>query len=315
MTSIISIKNVKKYFKDVKALDDVSFDIEEGKVLGLLGPNGAGKTTLVRVLATLLTPDSGSVAVLGKDLASNQQFVRENIGLAGQFAAIDEQLSGTENLVMFGRLYHLSRTESKKQAKKVLSDMGLLDAADKPVKNYSGGMRRRLDLGASLMFQPKILFLDEPTTGLDPRTRNDLWKIIQSFVASGTTVVLTTQYLEEADALADKIVLIDQGKIVAEGTSAQLKKKLGGAMIEMSPVDWADAAALKKITNTALKTRKTVIDEAKLHLRVPAKNNVTDLDALLTVIKKSNIKLDHIGMIQPSLDEVFLNLTGKGSDV
>ena len=230
-----------KYYGDVKALDGVTLQAEQGTIFGLLGPNGAGKTTLVRMLSTLLAPDKGSAQVLGLDVVERPREVRKLIGLAGQFAAVDELLTGYENLYMVGRLYHLNQKEAKKRAKTVLQQLGLSDAASRLVKTYSGGMRRRLDLGASLVGQPKILFLDEPTTGLDPRTRLDLWQIIRELVAGGTSIMLTTQYLEEADELADMIAVIDHGKLIAEGTSDQLKARLGGDVVEFTMETAAEA--------------------------------------------------------------------------
>ncbi|MCY3976982.1 MAG: ATP-binding cassette domain-containing protein, partial [Chloroflexi bacterium] len=230
----IIAENVVKHFGDVKALDGVSIAAEPGKVLGLLGPNGAGKTTLVRILATLLKPDSGKVIVGGLDVLRQKQHVREIIGLAGQYAAVDEILTGRENLVMVGRLYHMAARTAKQRAAELLEQFALTDAADRSVKTYSGGMRRRLDLAASMVAHPNILFLDEPTTGLDARARIAMWATIRQLVSDGTTLLLTTQYLEEADELADQIVVIDQGRVIAEGTADQLKANMAADFIDIT---------------------------------------------------------------------------------
>ena len=235
MKSVIAEHLVKTYRNgEVKALDDLSLDVEEGTVLGVLGPNGAGKTTTVRILATLLKPDSGIATVAGIDVAKHPDKVRELIGLSGQYAAVDETLTGWDNLVMFGRLYHLGKTASIKRADELLERFSLTDSARRPIKTYSGGMRRRLDLAASLIVQPKVLFLDEPTTGLDPRGRQEMWGVIQELVKGGVTLLLTTQYLEEADQLADEIAVIDHGKVIARGTSDALKKEVGGERLEIT---------------------------------------------------------------------------------
>src|SRR5256885_7674286 len=234
---MIVVEHVSKAFGTTQALDDVSLVADAGRVLGLLGPNGAGKTTLVRILTTLLLPDSGQATVAGLDVVKNAVAIRSIIGLAGQYAAVDEMLTGRENLELVGRLYHLGRAEVKRRASEVLERFRLTDAADRTVKTYSGGMRRRLDLGASLVGRPPILILDEPTTGLDPRTRSELWQFIENLVADGTTLLLTTQYLEEADRLAHRIVVIDVGRVIAEGTSDELKDQMGGDVLEVRVLD------------------------------------------------------------------------------
>ena len=247
MKSVIAEDLVKTYRKgEVKALDGLSLDVEEGTVLGVLGPNGAGKTTTVRILATLLKPDSGHATVAGIDVIKHPDKVREQIGLSGQYAAVDETLTGWDNLVMFGRLYHLGRQSSIDRANELLERFDLTEAARRPIKTYSGGMRRRLDLAASLIVKPKILFLDEPTTGLDPRGRQDMWGVIQELVKGGVTLLLTTQYLEEADQLADEIAVIDRGTVIARGTSDSLKKQVGGERLEIT-VEPADLDKVNEI--------------------------------------------------------------------
>ena len=311
-TYAFETKNVKKYYGDgkVKALDGVTLKAELGKVFALLGPNGAGKTTIVRMLSTLLTPTAGTVKVMGKDVVSEAHDVREIIGLAGQYAAVDEFLTGRENIQMAGRLYHLSKAEAKKRTESILARLNLTDAADRQVKTYSGGMRRRLDLGASLVGHPKILFLDEPTTGLDPRTRQELWNIIRDLVKEGTTLLLTTQYMEEADELADHIAVIDRGKLIAEGTSDELKTRLGGDVVEFSLTKPSDAdAALKAVTG--LSKQKPAIDEDGLTITVPVKNGSKGLLSVVEELNKAKIAPTSLSLHRPSLDDVFLALTGK----
>lgn len=309
MAKAFEAKNVYKTFgKDVKALAGITLESEEGKILGLLGPNGAGKTTLVRMWTTLLQPDKGLLKVLGVDVMKEPDEARRMIGLAGQFAAVDEFLTGYENLYMVGRLYRLNHKEAKSRAKDILERLHLTDAAKRQVKTYSGGMRRRLDLGASLVGKPKVLFLDEPTTGLDPRTRQDLWQIIRDLVADGTSILLTTQYLEEADELADKIAVIDRGKVIAEGTSNQLKSKLGGDVVEFdveaaSQVESALAVAKK------FSSKKPTSDNTTITM--PAKNGSKSLLDVVRALDESNIKVESIALHRPSLDDVFLSLTGE----
>lgn len=300
------VKNVHKYFGKVKALKGISLKAEEGKIFGLLGPNGAGKTTLVRMLSTLMPPDKGTLKVLGKDVVSQAGEVRELIGLAGQYAAVDEFMTGRENLYMVGRLYHLPRKEAKQRADEILSKLSLQEAADRPARTYSGGMRRRLDLGASLVASPKILFLDEPTTGLDPRTRLELWDIIRDLVKQGTTILLTTQYLEEADELADHIAVIDHGKVIIEGTSDQLKNTLGGDVIELevqpNQVDKA-VMALKQLTRQPADVQGHTI---KLSVNEGRKKLVD----VIKILDSEKIRPEAIALHRPSLDDVFLSVTG-----
>lgn len=310
------VKNVAKYFGDVKALDGVSLSAEQGKIYGLLGPNGAGKTTLVNMLATLSEPTKGSLKVLGVDVMERPNKVRKLIGLAGQFAAVDEYLTGEENLYMVGRLYHLSAKESKIRTKEILEQLKLTDASGRLAKTYSGGMRRRLDLGASLVGRPKILFLDEPTTGLDPQTRLDLWETIRQLVREGTSILLTTQYLEEADELADKIAVIDRGKLIAEGTSSQLKARLGGDVIEFELLSASQQdKALKAVTGISKKP--PTYDEENRTVTVPVGSDGSrKLTEVVRRLDQAGVSPHTLSLHQPSLDDVFLTLTGsKASDV
>jgi ABC-2 type transport system ATP-binding protein len=310
MNYAFELKGVKKHYGKVKALDGVSLKAEQGKIFGMLGPNGAGKTTIVKVLSTLIVPDAGVAKVNGIDVATNPNEVRKTIGLAGQFAAVDEFLTGRENIQMVGRLYGLGRKETKARTEDLLAKLNLTDAADRQVKTYSGGMRRRLDLGASLVGHPKILFLDEPTTGLDPRTRKELWEIIRDLANDGTSILLTTQYLDEADELADMIAVIDYGRVIAEGTSAQLKSKLGGDLVEFELKDKADfQKALEATEKFHGKTRKA--DEGELTIKIPVKNSATDLLKVTQMVNDYGVKPMNISLHKPTLDDVFLSLTGK----
>jgi len=305
--SVIAEHLVKTYRNgEVKALDDLSLDVEEGTVLGVLGPNGAGKTTTVRILATLLKPDSGIATVAGIDVAKHPDKVRELIGLSGQYAAVDETLTGWDNLVMFGRLYHLGKTASIKRADELLERFSLTDSARRPIKTYSGGMRRRLDLAASLIVQPKVLFLDEPTTGLDPRGRQEMWQVIQELVKGGVTLLLTTQYLEEADQLADEIAVIDHGKVIARGTSDALKKQVGGERLEIT-VESADIAKTQEIFSR-ISTSAIHTDIRTISAPVTT-GSIALMDALRSLDEAKIHPLD-IALKRPSLDDVFLSLTG-----
>lgn len=315
VTTITSVKSViaenlvKTYDKGaVKALNGLSLDVEEGTVLGVLGPNGAGKTTTVRILATLLTPDSGHATVAGIDVIKNPDAVREVIGLSGQYAAVDETLTGWDNLVMFSRLYHLSPSASKKRAEELLEQFSLTDAARRPIRTYSGGMRRRLDLAASLIVKPKILFLDEPTTGLDPRGRQEMWGVIDGLVKDGTTLLLTTQYLEEADQLADDIAVIDHGTVIARGTSDQLKRQVGGERLEIV----VEAQDLKKATEIVEKVSggKAAVDEGTRQVSAPVTTGSKALIEAARSLDEANIHPLDIGLKRPSLDDVFIALTG-----
>lgn len=304
------VDNVVRSFGGVKALDGVSLRSEQGKVFGLLGPNGAGKTTIVRMLSTLLTPDSGSLQVLGLDVRKNPSQVRKQIGLAGQFAAVDEFQTGRENITMVGNLYHLPKQDVKKRTNELLERLDLMEAADRPVRTYSGGMRRRLDLGASLVAHPKVLFLDEPTTGLDPRTRLDLWDIIRDLIKAGTSILLTTQYLEEADALADHIAVIDHGKVIAEGTSDSLKRQLGSDVVEFGVADAKQyEKALQAVADIA--TKKPSFNDDTMTLTVPVKDGSKAIIDIVRVLDSANVQPTSLSMHRPSLDDVFLTLTGK----
>ena len=307
MKSVIAEHLVKTYRNgEVKALDDLSLDVEEGTVLGVLGPNGAGKTTTVRILATLLKPDSGIATVAGIDVAKHPDKVRELIGLSGQYAAVDETLTGWDNLVMFGRLYHLGKTASIKRADELLERFSLIDSARRPIKAYSGGMRRRLDLAASLIVQPKVLFLDEPTTGLDPRGRQEMWGVIQELVKGGVTLLLTTQYLEEADQLADEIAVIDHGKVIARGTSDALKKQVGGERLEIT-VENNDITKTQEIVS---RISSSAIHTDVRTISAPVSTGSIALMEALRALDEAKIHPLDIALKRPSLDDVFLSLTG-----
>ena len=309
MKSVEAVDLVKTYDKGkVRALDGLNLDVNEGTVLGVLGPNGAGKTTTVRILTTLLTPDSGSATVAGIDVIKDPGKVREVIGLSGQYAAVDETLTGWDNLVMFGRLYHLSPSAAKKRAEELLEQFSLTEAAKRSIRTYSGGMRRRLDLAASLIVKPKILFLDEPTTGLDPRGRQEMWGVIQTLVRGGTTLLLTTQYLEEADQLADEIAVIDHGKVIARGTSDQLKRQVGGERLEII----AEAKDLVKVTEivAAISSVKPMVDENLRQVSAPVTTSSRALIDAARALDEAGIHPLDIGLKRPSLDDVFISLTG-----
>jgi ABC-2 type transport system ATP-binding protein len=309
MKSVEAVDLVKTYDKGkVRALDGLSLDVNEGTVLGVLGPNGAGKTTTVRILTTLLISDSGSARVAGIDVIKDPGKVREVIGLSGQYAAVDETLTGWDNLVMFGRLYHLSSSAAKKRAEELLEQFSLTDAAKRSIRTYSGGMRRRLDLAASLIVKPKILFLDEPTTGLDPRGRQEMWGVIQSLVRGGTTLLLTTQYLEEADQLATEIAVIDHGKVIARGTSDQLKRQVGGERLEIV----VEAKDLAKTTEIVAKVSsvKPLVDENLRQVSAPVTSSSRALIDAARELDDLGIHPLDIALKRPSLDDVFISLTG-----
>lgn len=309
---MIEVEAVAKRFRATQALDGVSLAVPKGTVLALLGPNGAGKTTLVRILATLLRPDSGRAQVAGLDVVSDAGRLRSIIGLAGQYAAVDELLTGRENLELIGLWYHLTKEEYRRRAEEVLERFSLIEAGDRLVKTYSGGMRRRLDIGASLIARPPVLFLDEPTTGLDPRTRNDLWQFIEELVTAGTTVLLTTQYMEEAERLANRIVVLDGGRVIAAGTSEQLKDQLGGDRLEARVANPADieraAALLGEVAASAPR-----VDPDQQRVSVATKGGTALLVAAGLRFEEQRIALDDLGIRRPSLDDVFLSLTGSAT--
>lgn len=295
--------------KAVKAVSGIDLVVPESTVVGLLGPNGAGKTTTVRMLTTLLPPDSGTATVAGHDVVTEPQMVRSKIGLSGQFAAVDENLTGRENLWLFGRLYQLSSAEASKRADELLEQFSLSDAADRPSKTYSGGMRRRLDLAGSLIIHPEVLFLDEPTTGLDPSSRLELWDVIRERVREGATILLTTQYLEEADALADEIVVIDKGVIIARGTADELKARVGGERIEVVVHDPEAFDKAVEILNGG-SDGECVIDEHTRKLTVPTTAGSKGLVLVIRDLDEADVAIDDIALRRPTLDDVFLALTG-----
>lgn len=307
---IISVRDLRKSYGSVHALEGVSLDVPQGTVLGLLGPNGAGKTTLVRALTTLLQPDSGTAMVAGIDVVKNPDLARNHIGLAGQSAAIDENLTGKENLELVGKLYHLSKKIIQDRVQSLLEKFELTEAANRQAKTYSGGMRRRLDLAASLVGEPQILFLDEPTTGLDPRSRAGLWEIIEQLVKDGTTLLLTTQYLEEADYLADNIIVIDHGKIIAKGTASELKAQIGGGVLELLMADKTRIPEAVQLLNS-LNQGVAHVDDVTHHITLPVNNGSQTLLTVVRALDTAGLQIADIELRKPTLDEVFLALTGK----
>lgn len=313
MADLIVVQGLVKKFGDTTALDGVDLTVAEGTVLGLLGPNGAGKTTVVRILTTLLAADAGRAEVAGLDVVADADQVRAIIGLTGQYAAVDEYLTGFENLEMVGRLYHLGKKESRLRSADLLERFGLADAARRPAKTYSGGMRRRLDIAASLIARPRVLFLDEPTTGLDPRSRQGMWDFIADLVSDGTTILLTTQYLEEADRLAHQMVVIDHGTVIARGTGDQLKNQVGGQRLEFVVADTADLPALAGIL-APLAIDAPTVDEQARSVSLPVSRGADDLASALELWRGSGIELTDVGLRRPDLDDVFLTLTGHGAE-
>ncbi|GAA2612663.1 MULTISPECIES: ATP-binding cassette domain-containing protein [Streptomyces] len=313
MPGAIYAEGLVKTFGDVRALDGVDLDVPEGTVLGLLGPNGAGKTTAVRVLTTLLRPDSGRAVVAGVDVLKHPNEVRRAIGLSGQFAAVDEYLTGRENLQMVGQLYQMKARAAKARAGELLERFNLSDAADRTAKTYSGGMRRRLDLAAALVVSPPVMFMDEPTTGLDPRNRQQLWGIIQELVAGGTTLLLTTQYLEEADHLAHDICVVDHGKVIARGTSDQLKARTGGERVEVV-VHERDRIPDAREVLAGFGKGETTVEEHTRKLTVPVAGGAKLLAEVIRELDGRDIEIDDIGLRRPTLDDVFISLTGHAAE-
>ena len=309
MAKAFEVKGLYKSFGDVKALNGINLSAEEGKIFGLLGPNGAGKTVTVRTLTTLLQPDKGTAEVLGIDVVKDPDSVRKTIGLAGQYAAVDAFQTGYENVYMTGLLYGLKRKEAKKRTVELLEKLNLTSAAGRQVKTYSGGMRRRLDLGASLIGRPKVLFLDEPTTGLDPQSRLDIWALVRELVAEGTSIVLTTQYLEEADELADMIAIINHGKVIAEGTSDQLKTKFGGDVVEFELQTEADKSRAMDAVKVISRAKVTYNEDDK-RVTVPIKDGSKDLMKIVQALNSAKLEVEALSLHRPSLDDVFLSLTG-----
>ena len=313
MDVAIRAEALAKHYGDTRALDGFDLSVEAGTVCGLLGPNGAGKTTAVRILTTLLQADGGRAEVAGHDVAAEPHQVRARIGLSGQEPAVDELLSGRQNLVLFGRLNRLDKAAARRRAGELLDRMDLTDAGDKAVKHYSGGMRRRLDLAVTLLLAPVVLFLDEPTTGLDPRNRNEVWAALRELVAGGTTVLLTTQYLDEADQLAGRVVVIDAGRVIAGGTPEQLKAEVGGDRLEVVVEDPRDLAAAAEVLARAGTAAPEVVPDVG-RVSVPVHRRVAALTEVVSGLAGAGIAAADIGLRRPTLDDVFLSLTGRRAD-
>lgn len=305
----IVVKNLTKSFKDLQVLKGIDFVVPKGKMLALLGPNGAGKTTTVKILSTLLKSDGGEAFIEGVDVSKDPHKIRSIIGLTGQYAAVDELLTGYENLVMMGQLYHLGKKESEKRARELLKQFELEDAGNRNAKTYSGGMKRRLDLALSLVATPPVIFLDEPTTGLDPRSRIAMWEVIERLMKDGATILLTTQYLEEADKLADQIAVIDHGKVIAMGTADELKAKVGSDRLELVVKREADYEKALREIGVAAKGEK-----ADRHISVPLALGVKDVKTILDKLDVANIEIESMAVLKPTLDDVFLQLTGHGAE-
>lgn len=310
---MIETSGLVKRYGDVVALDGLDLYVEEGSIYGLLGPNGAGKTTAVSILATLILPDSGSARVAGADVLKEPGLVRKRIGLSGQYAALDEHLTGFENLDMIGRLYRLGRSRSRTRARELLEIFDLTEAANRPVKTYSGGMRRRLDLAGALVASPPVLFLDEPTTGLDPRSRIELWEVIRDLVASGSTLLLSTQYLEEADHLADRIMVIDRGKEIAQGTPDELKTMVGGERIEVTVASSHELPRAQELMER-FAVGDLVSDERNRKVTVPVSGGAAVLTEALRALDRAGVALHDVGLRRPTLNDVFLTLTGRAAE-
>jgi ABC-2 type transport system ATP-binding protein len=314
MKNMIEASGLVKRYKEVTALDGLDLVVTEGTVLGLLGPNGAGKTTAVSILSTLLEPDEGTAIVAGADVRKDPKAVRRLIGLSGQYAAVDEHLTGFENLDMIGRLYHLGKPRARARARELLEVFDLVEAGDRPVKTYSGGMRRRLDLAGALVAEPPVLFLDEPTSGLDPRSRVDLWEVIRDLVGKGTTLLLTTQYLEEADQLADEIVVIDHGREIAHGTSDQLKTQVGGERIEVTVTELTQVTTAQEIL-ARFAVGEIHIDHRSRGLTAPITGGAAVLTQALRDLDARGVVVQDVGLRRPTLDDVFLTLTGHVAEM
>jgi ABC-2 type transport system ATP-binding protein len=308
----VIVAGIKKSFGEVAALRDVSFEVERGEVLGLLGPNGAGKTTTVNILSTLITPDSGRALIAGHDVVSDPAGVRRSLMLTGQHAALDDLLTGRENLLMFGRLQGLKKKVAKERAQELLEQFDLVEAGDRAVGNYSGGMKRRIDIACGLVVRPEVVFLDEPTTGLDPRSRQAIWELVTDFKEAGIATLLTTQYLEEADLLSDRIIVIDKGTVIAEGTADQLKERTGGTYCEIVPRQLRDIPFMAKVLGTMLPdTHRAALSDTSDRISMPAPDGPKTLMEALRRLSEADIELMDIALRRPSLDEVFLALTGQ----
>lgn len=305
--TVISVKGLKKSYKDLQVLKGVNFSVKRGEILALLGPNGAGKTTTIRILSTLLEADGGKALINGHDVVEDAGKVRESIGLTGQYAAVDEYLTGEENLHMIGRLYRLSKKDTVRRTQELLKQVDLVEASKRPVKTYSGGMKRRIDLAMSLIAAPPVIFLDEPTTGLDPRSRMSMWEMIKKLADAGTTILLTTQYMDEADHLADNIVVIDHGKVIAEGTATELKAKVGSDRLELT----ISAKSNFDTAVAAVKGEKAEVDtDARTISVVASKSGVNKLKQVLQKLEDAKIQVDNVSLHRPTLDDVFMSLTG-----
>ncbi|CAL9515176.1 ATP-binding cassette domain-containing protein [Streptomyces sp. enrichment culture] len=311
----IAVEGARKAYGDKKALDGLDLVVPRGTVRGVLGPNGAGKTTLVRILSTLLRPDGGRIQVAGHDVVTHAREVRLRIGLLGQHAALDEELGGRQNLEMFGRLYHLGARHARVRADELLERFGLTDTGRKAVKQYSGGMRRRLDLAASLITDPEVLFLDEPTTGLDPRGRAEVWSAVRSLVGGGTTVLLTTQYLEEADQLADRVSVVDSGRVVADGTPDELKSAIGADRIDVVLRDAGQLGAAVALLPAGIDKGAVCVDPDRRLLSAPVTDRMTALSGVVRALEAAGVDAEDIALRRPTLDEVFLHLTGDENRV
>ncbi len=306
MADTIVVKNLHKSYGKLKVLKGLSFTVPQGSILALLGPNGAGKTTTVRILSTLLLADKGQASIDGNDVTTEPDKVHSSIGLTGQYAAVDEYLTGEENLLLMGRLYRMSKKDAQSRTKELLKEFDLVEASTRPVKTYSGGMKRRIDLAMSLIASPSVIFLDEPTTGLDPRSRMTMWEIIKRLAKNGTTILLTTQYMEEADNLADNIIVIDGGKVIAEGTADQLKAKVAADRVEVTIASKSNFEKAKD----ALKSKSMQADPDNRTISVTSKGGVSTLKKTLADLEAAGIQVDNVSLHRPTLDDVFLTLTG-----